>query len=368
MAGWKSFLGKKVQAASAAAVAGNRSAQSDERKDVGKSEGGPISTKEAGNMRNAAVTDVKRTQTDDDSLFEFANKKHFDRHGPLSLDMSDLSPINVKDDLSAEYAESEAYGPTVEERQSSSFLQRLTECATPMMTATKQSSSMFMPSTICGKNEIIEEPDSVADSSYDSLNSGEKHRRSMSFGDEKPKSASKMKDDSKTDAIRVSSSSVVSEDFGAKTAFLDSVAMKAAVSKTRRSRSSGKRRERSGNSSVASGSTNHSDRWQSFLERKRASDPSPIRSRASSSDVSRAAEKYAAQKVDEIMTKMASRSRTVTRSRDIHKEVNRQALAAEDAEEMKKSSTVNDAEDLAAARVEAMMAALSSSHLDEGEI
>lgn len=375
--GWKTFLEKKVQAVSAAASASLGIQQSDINESVATDGLRGLSRSGVDGQVNNHEANVHK-QIDDDSLFEFVNKKH-GVSDPNTLNMSDLSPIHLRDDLSdAEIAESEAYGPTEDERRSSSFLQRLSECAAPIM-AMKQSSSefrptgtaRFVPTTLCGGHDSVEEPESVADNSNESLNSAERHRRSMSFGDEKPRSRSHS--NLTSDNVRVSSSSVVSEDFGAKTAYLDSVAIKAAVSKSRRSRSgsSARRREQSSGGSVASNATDHSEKWKAFLERKKASDPSSTRSRASSSDVSRAAEKYAAQKVDEIMTKMASRSRTVTRSREMHKEIATDYLndmhnAARSSQ--RAQSSINDAEDLAAARVEAMMAALSTSHLDEGEI
>ena len=67
------------------------------------------------------------------------------------------------------------------------------------------------------------------------------------------------------------------------------------------------------------------------------------------------------------MSKMASRSKSVARSRDIHKEydiVNKNAHDDED-HAPSKTASVQAAEDLAAARVEAMMAALSSGQMDE---
>ena len=142
--------------------------------------------------------------------------------------------------------------------------------------------------------------------------------------------------------------------------------MKTAVSKPKRSSSA--RRERSSASSVVSSSTVHSERWKEFLERKRATEAS---SRKSNSDVSRAAERYASEKVDEIMSKMASRSKSVARSRDIHKEYN-SVDAGDDADDegaRSKTTSVQAAQDLAAARVEAMMAALSNPHTaEEAEI
>lgn len=390
VAGWKSFLGKKVEAesAAAAAVAG----QSDRHSGVQvtkEPEGEYIGSKPK-SRGGPDFTFPSEKHMDGGSLFQFGGKRRASRANESdssALDLSDLSPINAKEEVSdTDETESEAYGPTLDQRRSSSFFQRLTECAAPMM-PNKQNhgensasppghlSSRFVTTSLCGRPNTFDEPDSIAASSH-STNSTDVHRRSMSFGDEKPMSTSR--DKIKPETFRVSSSSVVSEDFGAKTAYLDALAMRAAVSKPRRS--SSRRHERSAGSSVASpsvtsGSTDHSEKWKSFLERKRVS-ASPGKSRASTSDVSRAAEKYAAAKVDEIMTKMASRSRTVSRSRDVHKEINGMFDASGELYDSESSTaktrqnelSVTAAEDLAAARVEAMMAALSTPHLDEGEI
>jgi hypothetical protein len=117
-----------------------------------------------------------------------------------------------------------------------------------------------------------------------------------------------------------------------------------------------------------------------FLERKRASDASPAVGRGSGANVSRAAEKYAAEKVEEIMSKMAARSKTTPRLRESRNEFSdvgnkKTAGAATTAVTASASGqnpsgggSISAAEDLAAARVEAMMAALSNTNFDEGEI
>jgi hypothetical protein len=174
--------------------------------------------------------------------------------------------------------------------------------------------------------------------------------------------------------MKVSTSSVVSEDFGAKSAYLEAIARKTAVSKPRPS--SRRRGERSiAGSSVASNSTAHSERWKEFLEKKKATGASPVSSRASNADVTRAAEKYANDKVNELMAKMSSnRAKSVTRSREVHREI--ESVGDWSNEPIGRSATnlsknkgqpVRAAEDLAAARVEAMIAALSGNQV-EGEI
>jgi hypothetical protein len=148
-----------------------------------------------------------------------------------------------------------------------------------------------------------------------------------------------------------SSSSVVSaESFGAKTAYLEAIAMRAAVSKPR----SSSRKRSSAASDVSMTSSVHSEKWRAFLDRKKGM---PISSRSShTSEVSKAAERYASEKVEEMMS-MMSRSQSARRG---SKEV--------DNVKREKSESLKAAEDLAAARVEAMMAALSNSNTDEGEI
>jgi hypothetical protein len=146
---------------------------------------------------------------------------------------------------------------------------------------------------------------------------------------------------------------------------------------------------------VTSGSSQHSEKWKAFLDRKNASGASPgaspVKSRASSStETSKAAEKYAAGKVEEMMAKMANRSKVpsnTAREPDVSMDwpsvntsgpsintsgpsinTSGESYGGEQNKTDKSDSVSKAAEDLAAARVEAMMAALSNSHLDEGEI
>jgi hypothetical protein len=160
--------------------------------------------------------------------------------------------------------------------------------------------------------------------------------------------------------------STVSEDFGAKTAYLEAIAMRTAVSRPKSRSGSRGRAGRSSVSSAGSSSSQHSEKWKAFLERKRAASPAASRV-GGNSDVSKAAaEQYASQQVEAMMAKMSSRSKSNPReyraSRDVD---NYHMIPGADIN----GSTVGAAEDLAAARVEAMMAALSSADLmEEGEI
>jgi hypothetical protein len=135
--------------------------------------------------------------------------------------------------------------------------------------------------------------------------------------------------------------------------------------------------------SVVSSATeqSHSQAWQSFLERKKSNSgrKSKTGSSAKSSsdnDVSRAAEKYATEKVEEMMANMPSPSES-NRTNPKFQEYGGQSSNRSDSgssmmdgvsrgRTKKKSSSAKAAEDLAAARVEAMMMAMSSTKLDEG--
>jgi len=380
-AGWKTFLGKKVSAESAAAAAaGTSRSPSGVGEETKEPEGHYTFARNTETIGGKPQKDRTHrddyAHADDDSLFDFKNRSaksdRAKRNHPDDLNISDISPIRAKDEQSDTDMDddpvSEAYGPTEEERQPSSIMKRLTECAAPMMPnrmSPNSGASRFLPTTLCGRPDVDEPDESIASSSAQSTTSPSGDvKRSGSFGDEKPKSRSSPKK-RQTDNLPVSSSSVVSEDFGAKTAYLEALAMRTAVSKPKRSSSA--RRDRSSASSVTSGSTVQSSaRWKEFLERKKATGASP---KGSQSDVSKAAERYASEKVEEIMSKMSSssRARSVARSRDVHKEHD---MIGEDGagQASSKSSSVQAAEDLAAARVEAMMAALSTAQMEEGEI
>jgi hypothetical protein len=152
-----------------------------------------------------------------------------------------------------------------------------------------------------------------------------------------------------------SASSAVSTDgFGAKTAYLEALALKGAVSGSKRSSSRLRSNRSTASSATSNASSAHSEKWKTFLEQKKLrSSASPGRSVANESDVSKAAGRYASTKLEEIMSKRAQSKSAVDRSMTFqaHKE------------------SVQPANELATARVEAMIAALTSSNqLDEGEI
>lgn len=417
---WKSFLGKKVRAESAAAARQQGAlAARDDYKETKEPEGDKFALQRqiasapsfvsAGGGRHAV-----ETHQDDDSLFEFTSQLAGERSSKSgrdldsSLERSDLSPIrgngNENDSDSDDNATSE-YGAAEPEKMS--FLKRLTECAAPVMSqgnkkqgdsdpmprahlaflrsnpqgsGAKQSSFKFNPPAFCGRPDIIEE-DEDAEESVNTARTDEGKDVQPAARKEKVRSQSTPRGGTKAYAseARSTASSVISDDVGSKTAYFEAIAMKAAVAKPRRSDSRRRNRSSAGSSvSVASGSSQQSEKWRAFLDRKKASGASPTQSRASSStEVSKAAEKYASEKVEEMMAAMATRSASAAngeQAREVSMDwpsVNTSGDSLQYGEQQakpQKAESVRAAEDLAAARVEAMMAALSNSHLDEGEI
>jgi hypothetical protein len=216
----------------------------------------------------------------------------------------DLSPI--RKDNESEVA-SEASTAAM---QPNTFMGRLQACAAPifpaknsMNGASPRSSAMrFVPPALCGR------PDAIAEEDDTTIGTETTPRSLRSRSRSRPRS-------SKSDV-----SSVISDEMsGSKAAFLESMAMKAVVSsKKSKRRSTG---SEAGVSSVAStprsstggtprGSTSD-NKWQQFLEKKKSESGNGsvvgARSQASTS-VSRAAEKYAAKKVDEMMETQRSQS------------------------------------------------------------
>jgi hypothetical protein len=117
------------------------------------------------------------------------------------------------------------------------------------------------------------------------------------------------------------------------------------------------------------------EKWRQLLEKRRSS--GKISSRLSTSDISRATEQYASDKVSEMVQGM--RSKSVARSREVHREHEqspqrslkhrrRRQQEADIANSSDEDVSIQAAEDLAAARVEAMMAALATDQGEEGEI
>lgn len=324
-AGWMTFLGKKVRAESEASAF--------------KSEVEPGFRINGQHSRENKPSDRRSEKLS------------------TSLNISDISPINPGEDSSdgEETYGSSMYGPSTTELRSGSLMKRLSECAAPVM-ASKQLNGLA-PVAICGRPEHSEDGSYLRSTlSGSTMDYGSNPISGIGDGQMKPRAVSAPK------LRSVGSSSVASEDFGAKAAYLDAVAIKAAVSGSRRTRSN--RRGRSfGGSSIVSGASEHSEKWVALLEKRRESGASPLSSRHSSADVSRAAEKYASAKVGEMMemARLSTRSNTVSRSRGFREELDKK---------LQIDRSMNAAaEELAAARVQAMMAAMSGDGNEQhGEI
>ena len=367
---WKSFLGKKVNAETAVAS---------QQREQGQ-----------------GIQGVR--SEDEDSLFQFEDKKlpsnslrELRKEGVLPNEAQMHSRerfIEGDDRPGSDIYGSEGYGPTPQDGRT--FLQRLTECAAPVVASARDKvgpmidnardrvnelpsahlafmkNGQFSPAKMgCGKGDDVNDKEEDLDESQASDSIKKETPRSKSTPRSIPTSRSPK-----------APSSVGSDGFGAKTAYLEAIAMKAAVSKPRRTSSS------RGDSSVASSSvtSEHSEKWKSFLERKKTSGASPAKGRSAShvSDVSKAAERYTAAKVDEIMAEMKTdqavsasvKEEMITESTyfdDIDDDY--RALRSYRARDSRGESRVGAAEDLAAARVEAMMSQLSGNQeLEEAEI
>jgi hypothetical protein len=242
----------------------------------------------------------------------------------------------------------------------------------------KTKSARFVPPNLCGRPDVIVEEDDDTEAESDQENSKEPETRQKQ---ENPRPRSNPRSSRHSDV-----SSVISDEaFGAKTAYLESIAMKAAVSGSK------KKRRNTNGSDTSSISSKHSEKWQRFLDKKAGASGSPQQEQDINEEVSRTAEKYAAEKVEEMMEMMAQRGRStqggfpgrpmeeatgafpsVENSRASYPAYQFSQSQSEgehmSARVSKKSESARAAEDLAAARVEAMMQALSSQNLDEGEI
>ena len=314
--------------------------------------------------------------------------------------ISDISPIRREADF-----EEAPMSDTSTAYENTSFLKRLAACAAPIMPSAPKSgetpepgsmaahlaflrgnpgvnssgakpsgASKYVPAGLCGRPDIIEEEEEEED---------EETEMSSDVGREvQPKERARSRSNPRSSSRgRSDVSSVISEEFGAKTAYLDALAMKTAVSGSKKKV---KRNQPSSAASDTSRASEHSEKWQQFLDRKAAKGESPAGSRANSStNVSTAAEKYASEKLDEMMA----------RSRPSPAEAYHPAEDGTGAfptfndrpnmpqyqenstsyEESPAKESTRAAEDLAAARVEAMMQSLSGTNdtslqEDEGEI
>ena len=396
---WKSFLGKKVQAESAAAA--------ERRGD------------------NATEPQLKYIGEQNDSLFEFSvtdggtsvGSPSRSKAGATRLDMPANQYAYAHDGSNAPPTEGSDFSDGNEINKT--FLGRLASCAAPMVPKRiqngsadalahlaflrtsnqqdgKNTNSRFMPPHLCGRPEVILE-ESEADERQEPTPTS-KARASQSM------SSQSMNDiKAKGSEVRNDTRSVISEDFGAKTAYLEALAMKTAVSKPRtRSGSRGRGSRSSAASDISSNSTrSHKEKWREFLDKKARAGASPGKGRGNGSDASAAAESYAAKKVEEMMAMMASRSKSTPRSwrsvdqpdenksrvvdsmirehttpttrrnvYDLSKQGVGQSQRGAQVGSGGKTDSLVAAEQLASARVNAMMQALAndSAGVEEGEI
>ena len=354
---WKSFLSKKVMAENSAVESRNRpSATGEDDRDTLFDFGSESAYSAAKHVQGATTT----------------------RNTDLGLrqleQISNLSPIRtVHDDDEDDDDMNAPSEVSTEVLQGKTFMERIQACAAPILprqlegvncnpmplahlnfmrrnqpvapsndSQHSRSGPVVAPKSLYGKPDVIVEEEEEEDSAED----GQLART--------PKGPSPSKG-------RGDVSSVISdEQFGQKTAYLEAIAMKAAVSgskKPRRTRSSG---------SESSGNIKHSESWQRFLDKKNAATSEDQES------VQRAAEEYAAKKIDQMIARKQPAefdSRPMEEATGAFPSVKNVNRFKGDTEW--KTESTRAAEDLAAARVEAMMHSLSTKRPldeDEGEI
>ena len=205
--------------------------------------------------------------------------------------------------------------------QPTSFLQGLQACAAPIMprtftgegncdvsslplahlaflktnpsaNGTAPENARFVPPNLCGRPDIIhEDAEEEDESDYDK----EPETRQK---EEKPRSRSLPRSTRQSGDV----SSVISDEaFGARTAYLESTAMKTAVSGL-------KKKRRSPGSDTSGTSSKHSEKWQRFFDKKGGSGGRSSEDKSSNEEVSRVDEKYVTEKVEEMMELMAQLS------------------------------------------------------------
>jgi hypothetical protein len=379
---WKSFLVKKVQAESAAA--------------------GPIEKKDSvfefegsddGNGPKSSRRRSKHGEPEDEAAFD---------------DLSELSPIR-HDESDSEYGRSSEVHSEASTSvlQGTTFLQRLQACAAPIVikgsqiaknqncnpdgpisahlaflksnpgvggSPNKMGGIMQASAGLCGRPDIIVEDDEDETTVDDTT--AQTPTKSSGRSRSNPRSRQhNIKDDL---------SSVVSDGFGAQSAYMEAIAMKAAVSggsKKKKKRSQGSeasaatshsRQSPSEVNSSTSANSKHSEKFQQFLDRRASKETSPQqlpdhKPPTGRTEVSNKAEKYASEKVDEMMDSMAGRD-----NRGRAKEDYEETGAFPTLPVSATPNPVNDAsrmaaEELAAARVEVMMQTLSSQNLEDHE-
>ena len=434
---WKSFLEKKVMAESVTATKQERAQRNK-----------PEPPKIHHGQKPAASFPIEK-EGDDDSLFEFKPSMRdqagafpttaHSRPDDVGDSFSEISPIQTHEE---EYDEEEekyehvnrsmdAVSDTGTNIEQGSFLKRLQACAAPIIprqfsqfsqaqvnddadsvpfahlaflrsspqangggAINSSPSARFVPPNLCGR------PDTISEEAGDSLPSPQEVQRSSSAKRAKQRSSSRYSGSDNR-------STVSDEGFGARTSYLDALAMEAAVSKPKRHGSKGRssdsiERSRSSMSDVSTGSR-RSEKWQEFLDRKSVG-MSPDKQRTGSaisaseqsdhlSDLSKVAEKYAAQQVKEMMEAMTKKrngdkraqvedmigrsggAMSPSTSGDALSPYSMKAVRSEGSKSTrsarsvtKKNESARAAEELAAARVEAMMQAMTSQNLDGREI
>ena len=203
--------------------------------------------------------------------------------------------------------------------------------------------------------------------------------------DSKPRSRSNPRSKQNNDDL----SSVISDGFGAKSAYLEAIAMKAAVAGG--SKKKKKRRSPGSDVSATTNNSKHSEKFQQFLDRRVSKDGGDVSQQSSSqlpdrkpptgrSEVSSRAEKYASEKMDEMMDAMAGRTDNRGRTKEDYEETGAfptfpsttTTRASNEVQGGTNTNNNNDAtrtaaEELAAARVEAMMQRLSALNLEDNE-
>lgn len=382
---WKSFLGKKVRAESAAAAAIQPRTLADEH----------------GSNENAL-------ESEDDSLFEFAGSAGeqsgaFPTGVPPLLEQSDKG--QEEEVATRQMDQVSDTGTNIEQ---GSFMKRLQACAAPMLPRQLSGQGIdngesvnsehlaFLrskPQDTDGENfpqSLCARPGTISDESVPLDLQLHKKDTENSLDQSRSSSAKRGKQQSSENFVGSEVRSVISEEgFGTKTSYLESLDMKAAVANPKRSGSRGRGSEGQQRSSAASDvsiSSRKSERWQEFLERKASGgSPNKLRQEGGSDiqdNISRASERYAAEKVELMMAAMSASKegdREAKMERILDSEIHTPDTSLEmshersDVSKVGRSSKVKNesaraAEELAAARVEAMMAAMTSQTLDEGEI
>lgn len=298
---WKAYLAKKVQAAQA---------ESDAESDVFSESEGSFPSRRPGN-----------TQGRGGRQYPLNSKTDLDRNGQPYYPNRNYE-YEDDDDITRSEVVSEASTAAF---QPNTFMGRLQACAAPMATKVQNSAAAcapgvpmgahlaflknnpslngsspqnkngagkFVPPHLCGRPDVINEDDDI------------------SRVTDVPRSRSNPRAFSNPKSNKSDVSSVISDEMsGSKSAFLESMAMKAAV----RSSSRSKRRPTSSGSEASGASSQpkvSSEKWQQFLDKKKSGDAESVTTpRSQASSVSRAAEKYAAKKVQE-MQRSQSQSRT----------------------------------------------------------